>query len=102
MTVDRDRKMVWHEKTELYLSYNTIDEAIAMLEGIKASYGGSARIEKRQHRYDDGEYLAVDVEEPETDAEMARRIAQEEAHEARMAERDRSEFERLKKKFGQG
>ena len=49
--------------------------------------------------YEGGTYLAVIAESPETDTEMAKRIADEERRETQKDERDRQEFERLKAKF---
>lgn len=64
------------------------------------THGADARLKKYQAEYSDSEYLAVYAYEPETDAEMSKRIAQEEKWEAEQVERDRRDFERLKAKFG--
>jgi hypothetical protein len=75
MTVNRERKLVWHEKTSIDFEYDTLDEAIAKLQSHREDYGGDARIEERHHEYSDGTYLAIMVNEPETDREMTTRIA---------------------------
>jgi hypothetical protein len=102
MAVDRNRKLVWHEKISIDFEYDTLDEAIASLQRHRADYGGDARIEERHHQYSDGTYLAIMVKEPETDLEMTKRIAQEEHYAAQQEERDRQDYERLQKKFGKG
>ena len=102
MTVNRERKLVWHEKTSIDFEYHTLDEAIANLQRYREDYGGDARIDERHHKYSDGTYLAIMVKEPETDLEMTKRIAQEEHYAAQQEERDRKDFERLQKKFGKG
>lgn len=100
MTVNRERKLVWHEKISIDFDYDTLDEAIAKLQSHREDYGGDARIEERHHEYSDGTYLAIMVNEPETGKEMASRIAREEHHAARQEEYERKEYERLQKKFG--
>jgi ABC-type amino acid transport substrate-binding protein len=103
MAVDRNRKLVWHEKTSINFEYDTLDEAIDKLQSHRADYyGGDTRIEERHHQYSDGTYLAIMVKEPETDLEMTKRIAQEEHYAAQQEERDRQDYERLQKKFGKG
>ncbi len=100
MTVNRERKLVWHEKTSIDFEHDTLDEAIANLQRHREDYGGNARIEERHHEYSDGTYLAIMVNEPETDQEMTYRITREEKYATIQEERDRQEFERLQKKFG--
>jgi len=100
MTMNRERKLVWHEKTSIDFEYATLDEAIAKLQCHREDYGGDARIEEHPRTYSDGTYLAIMVKEPETDLEMTKRIAQEEYYAAQQEERDRPDFERLLKKFG--
>ena len=102
MAVDRNRKLVWHEKISIDFEYDTLDEAIAKLQSHRADYGGDARIEEHPRTYSDGTYLAIMVNEPETDREMTKRIAQEEHYAAQQEERDRQDYERLQKKFGKG
>ena len=100
MTVNRERKLVWHEKTSINFEYDTLDKAIANLQRHREDYGGAARIEERHCKYEDGTYLAIMVNEPETDKEMTYRIAREEKYAAQREEFDRREFERLQNKFG--
>lgn len=100
MTVYRGRKAVWREVTSLYLDFENIVDVIATLERYRAEYGDACRIQKRDYEYEDGFYYAVMCESDETDAEMTRRIANEERWEAERLARERAEFERLKAKFG--
>lgn len=100
MTVNRERQKIWRERDVIDINYDTLDQAIKTLQGFRDEYGGDARIEKRDYPYEDREYLAVMVQEDETDREMRRRIQQEEQQEARQVERDRQEYERLRAKFG--
>jgi len=98
MAVNRERKMILKEATEIYLESDTLDEAIARLERLRESYGGEAVIRTVNSFGDD--YLALMVEQPETDAEMAERIAGEERWAARREQQERETFERLAKKYG--
>lgn len=100
MAVNRERQKVWREKCALGIDYCSLDAAIKTLLDYRAQYGSFARIEKRHHPYGDDEYLALMVQEDETDKEMKARIQKEEQHEAWKAERDRQEYERLLAKFG--
>ena len=100
MTVNRERAKVWREVTSLDLEYDSLSEAIANLERYRGLYGDACRIQKRDYEYGDGEYWAIMQERDETDAELTKRIAQEEKWEAEQAERDRRDFERLKAKLG--
>lgn len=100
MTVNRNRMKVWREVTSLDLEYETLVDAITTLERYRAQYGDACRIQKQDYAYDDGFYYAVMCERDETDAEMAKRIAQEEKWDAERTARERAEFERLKVKFG--
>lgn len=100
MNVNRERKVVWREVTSLYLDYMNIVDVITTLERYRAEYGDACRIQKQDYEYDDGYYYVVMCERDETDAEMMKRIAQEEKWEAERLARERAEFERLKVKFG--
>ncbi len=53
-----------------------------------------------EYDYGDATYIVLKGQRPETDAEFQQRLENEDAHEKRNADRDRQEFERLKKKFG--
>lgn len=99
MTVNRDRKMIEVEYTSIDLEYDTLDEAIERLQKYRKDVGGDARFIIRQHAYSDNAYLALMTTRPETDAEMAKRIAGEERWAARREQQERETFERLAKKF---
>ena len=100
MAVDRARKMIEVEYTSINFKYNTLDEAIERLQKYREEVGGDARFDTRQYDYSDGTYLALMTKRPETDAEMTKRITQEEHYENLREKREREEFERLAKKFG--
>lgn len=100
MTVNRERKMIEVEYTSIDFEYNTLDEAIERLQKYRAELGGDAWFIIRQHAYSDNAYLALMTTRPETDAEMAKRIAGEELQTALREQQERETFERLAKKFG--
>jgi len=101
MAVNRNRKTVELCATDLDLEYRTLARARDIIQELIESYGPDAKIDKCQADYSDREYLTVMIKRPETDEEMASRIRKEEHYEAKAAERDLAEFERLKKVFGQ-
>lgn len=100
MTVNRERMMIWAEYANINLEYDTLDEAIERLQEHRKQIDGEARFELRSHAYEDDSYLALMVKRLETDAEMAKRIAQQERFFADREKRERAEYERLAKKFG--
>ena len=102
--VDRKRKMVMKE--QCYVGNFDYDKLSAVLERIQQlieDYGPDAEIRNHCEPYSssDKEYMYVYKSEPETDKEMAERIANEEKWAKAREERDRVEFERLQAKFGQ-
>lgn len=100
--VDRERRTIWDPKTSLDLEYCNLKQARMHIEELIKMYGEDARIETYQYPYSDSdkEYLYVYVERPEEDAEMNRRIAMEEQMEKLQLERERMQYEALKKKYG--
>ena len=98
--MDRERKMVSREVSTLDVDYRSLGSLLEDIQNLISQYGAEAQVEKRPYSYSDGEYVAVLAVLPETDEEMARRIAKEEHWQAQQALRDRAEFERLKAKFG--
>jgi hypothetical protein len=100
MAVNRERKMVEDEYTSIDFEYNTLDEAIKRLQTYRKDVGGDARFAIRQYEYSDNTYLALMTTRPETDAEMAKRIAGEERWAALREQQEREDFERLAKKYG--
>ena len=95
MIVNRDRKMTEVEYTYIDFEYNTIDEAIERMQKYREELGGDAWFSISS----DNTCLALMIKRPETDAEMAKRIAQEEYYAANIEDAERKEFERLTKKF---
>ena len=99
MNVNRERKVVPVEVTQLYIDGDTIKDVIAHLQKMALSYGESAIISKEREPYSDNTYLGVFVDRPETDEEMNKRIAQEEVWAKRHADARRQQYEALKKEF---
>lgn len=78
----------------------TLQQVADRIAALIAEYGPTASIGKHTYEYDEGEYLYVFKEIPETDEQMNERIANEERWFAGDEERERREFERLQAKFG--
>lgn len=100
MTVNRERKKVWREVTSVYMDYTSLDDVIAELQSYRDEYGERTRMQKMHYEYNDGYYYAVMYEGDETDAEMTKRIAQEEKWAAEQKVRDLAQLEYLKKQYG--
>jgi hypothetical protein len=100
MPVNRERKMVDVEVGSLSLNYSTLEDAKKQINYLIEHFGPSAEIHQEQYPYSDSSHLAVYAKRPETDIQMARRIADEERWELEREKRDREEFDRLQKKFG--
>ena len=98
--VNGERQIVWREKTTLDLDYENLAAAAKTINDLAERYGWKARIVKREYAYSDGTYLSVEAEEPETDEEMAKRIAADEQRKAQQDATERLLYERLKAKFG--
>ena len=97
--VDRSRKMVRKVVTSIDIRYDTLGDALKTIQRLIDTYGPDATIDMYSYPYEDSESLHVFAMQPETDKEMAQRIAQEEQWAKRQEEQDLKEFERLKKKF---
>lgn len=101
MAVNRERKMIKvYSGSNVDLKYGTLKDALKTIKSLISEYGADAEIDTHSERYDDREYLGVYITRPETDKEMAARIADEEKWEAVRTERERADYERLKAKFG--
>ena len=92
-------------ETCLGLEYSTLAELKGMVEAWIAMHGEDAWLEQYQEAYgDDSYYWAIIKKVPETDDEYDARVADLKKKEIREKDiqeaRDRSEFERLSKKFG--
>ena len=102
MTVNYERKVVPKEKTSIDFVYDTLERVLKKVEQLIQEYGKDAKIMCHCEPYSDSarEYMYIYVNEPETDKEMANRIAQEEKSAKYFEERDAAEFKRLQEKFG--
>ena len=100
--VNRERKMIRVEQTSADLDGLTLSKAILALKELVCLYGADATLEEVTDGDSDSDRtsLMVFVMEPETDAQMSRRIGLEKKYEAAQESRDREDFERLQKKFG--
>ena len=94
MVVNRERLTLPRCKEDLDLDGKTLDEVSKLIQDLLAEYGQSALIYDK--RLGD---LCVYVQEPETDKEMADRIALEEKYAARKLEVERRQYEELRAKF---
>ena len=101
--VDRTRKMVLKEKCGFYVTYSTLGEILTIVNRLIEDYGKDAVIHSYCDSYSNSEkeYLHVMATEPETDDEMAYRIHREETWEKVTKERDRENYERLSKIYGE-
>lgn len=94
-----ERKNIAREVTSIYLDGETLDEAIKGLQRLADVHGGAAVIRKTTMPYEDYEYLALFVSEPETDQEFQERLTREDKDRRRREEYDAAEFKRLSAKF---
>ncbi len=99
MPVNYNRIKRWNEKESIDIEYDTLSAALVRIQDAISIYGEKAEIRRVNDRYDDTDWLAIHVEEDETDDEMARRIAQEEIQENTRTAYERKQYEELKKKF---
>ena len=99
--VNYERKMVSKEQTSVNFEYDTLEHVLKQVKDLIKTYGKDAKILCHCAEYSDSdkEYMYVYKDEPETDQEMAGRIAQEEKLVAMIEERDAAEFKRLQAKF---
>lgn len=97
--VNRERKLIPRTQGTVYLDGMTLTEAIEHLTELAAFHGGDARISEHTEQYDEYDRLHIMVDVPESDHQMASRIALEEHYAAQHEARERMEFERLAAKF---
>jgi hypothetical protein len=98
--VDRSRKTVEYAATSVDIEYGTLADARDTIDYLIKTYGADARIDYYQNPYEDHRTLSVFAKRPETDNEYNLRVSREESYEKIVEERERTEFERLSKKFG--
>ena len=103
MTVNRERKMVSKEQTSLSLNYSSLGSILEEVQRCIELYGKDASPSKLGDAYSDSdkEYPYVYMDVPETDKEMAERIAKEEHWEQESQARDKANYERLQKIYGE-
>lgn len=101
MAVDRNRKQVWETRTTFNFDWDHLSEVLEKVQEAIKAYGADAKIFEEEEEYSQSsrKYLNVKTQRLENDAEYNKRIAYEEKWEAQNAQRERAEFERLKKQF---
>jgi len=102
MKVNYERKIVAKQQTSVDFECNTLEDVLNKVKRLIEEYGNDAQIMGQCEPYSDSdrETLYVFKDEPETDEELARRIAHEEKYAKIAEERDAAEFKRLQEKFG--
>lgn len=104
VTVTLDRSVSLYD----ILDCNTPDEVIQVMEEYKQRYQGrKINFGVQSYGYDGGVEVVILETRPETDREYDKRIKAEQKEQERMkaakaksVEKERKEYERLKKKFG--
>lgn len=80
--------------------YDTLDAAIERLTRIRDNYPDKVlTLSVQQEAYSDYEFYQVREKRRETDAEMAERVAREEAYANQQRERDLQALARLRKEY---
>jgi hypothetical protein len=99
MAVNRERQKIWIKARRLEVDEESIDDIIKTLQDLRAGLVGNVKLQVLLHGHAGGNYIGVMHQRDETDAELAHRIEYEESTQARQTERDRIQYEHLKKKF---
>lgn len=103
LPVNRERKMVPKQHDCLDFEYDTLEAVLEQVKRLIEHHGKDATIQSHSDRYgnSDKEYMYVYTMLPETDSEMAVRIAYEEKWAKEDEAREKAEFKRLQEKFGE-
>lgn len=97
MAVNRERST---REDQIQVDINgSLAECLMHIKDLIVQYGSQTRIECTEDSYDEHRNMYVFVQRYETDAEMAKRIVQEEKMEKMQQERDRRDYERLRAQF---
>lgn len=97
--VNRERQEIFDYATSLGIFHGTLCNAKEQIDELIKSYGENAKVEWYNPPYERDGYWGVFVKRPETDSEMAKRIAREESDEKIREAHDAAEFKRLQEKF---
>jgi len=100
MPVNRERLLVPKQNSTLRLEYRTLEQILEEVKECIEHYGKDAYISKHSYDYEETEYYFIMTKEPETDEQMQKRIAREEAWERSSNEQDAADYKRLQEKFG--
>lgn len=102
-------KLIVSKIVDTYSPYELHGTALSVLGFVTSlieKYGETVRLEYEPNHYelydrDPSPRFVVKISQEETDEEYETRINQENLYKAQRIERDRVEFERLKKQFGE-
>ena len=96
------RQSVYREVDTFDFEDATLATILATVQSLIVSYGSDAviRCEREAYSNSDRTYPRVYIQDPETDEEMAKRISYNEKYTKISLENEKSEYERLKAKFG--
>jgi len=95
------KKEIKVEITSVYMDGKTIDEGIDELNDLKKTYSGTYKdLVLEWDCYDESKRLCLYGTREETDGEYNKRQEQAEKSKLFTEKRDREEYERLKKRFG--
>ena len=100
MAVNHNRKMLNTEQESAYFDGLSLKQLKVRVDELIIAYGEDASIGWHTYAYDDNRHLYIFKEIPETDDQMASRIAKEEEWDVNRKDYDRREFERLQKIYG--
>lgn len=96
------KKKVWDiVETYVDIDCSTLESFSNQIDSWKKEYGSSAMFEFQDDYDGYSKHLVLKAEREETDEEYNKRIVQEEYYREMTEKRDREEFQRLKKKFGE-
>lgn len=93
------KKNINVEVGTLDVYYTSAIEIIKQLSEYINEYGAE-KVSIRQETYSDGTYIGIFISREETDEEYSKRTIQENIWKLQKEEKERRQFEELKKKFG--
>lgn len=85
-----------------FLLEGTFEEAISALQGLRNEYGDDCFIDYEQERYDDYWTFNISRKRDETPTERKTRLAKDKAIKLDQEDYERKQYEKLKKKYGEG
>lgn len=104
MAIDRNKKLIKKEVGgALNFEYMSLKDVKIEIDNLINVYGEDATIELRSESYSnsDKEYMYLFVSVPETDEQLAARIARDEQYEAEALAHRSAMYSALKQEFGE-